>query len=124
MNNPMTTHGAVSWSELHATDTERSQAFYTQLFGWQSSTHDMSGCAYVELKVGGRGFGGVVGTRDNRAAWLNYFTVDDVDAACDTARRHGGCVVVGPFEGPPGRMARLADPDGAEFFVIAYRPAG
>jgi hypothetical protein len=31
--------------------------------------------------------------------------------------------VVEPFDASPGRIARLADPAGAEFFVIRYRPA-
>jgi predicted enzyme related to lactoylglutathione lyase len=47
------------------------------------------------------------------SAWLGYFTVDHVDAACATARKHGGRVVVEPFGAPPGRIARLADPGGA-----------
>lgn len=124
MSNPMTTHGAVSWNELHAAETQRSHDFYSSLFGWTAKGHDTPGGRYTELKVGERGFGGVVAAKTGPSAWLNYFTVDDVDAACDLARRKGGRVVVDPFDAPPGRIARLADPGGAEFFVITYRAAG
>lgn len=124
MNNPMTTHGAVSWSELHATETRLSHSFYSKLFGWETKTYDMPGGSYTELKLGDRGFGGVVSAEGGNSTWLNYFTVDDVDAACEMARDQGGRIVAGPFDAPPGRIARIADPGGAEFFVIAYRPAG
>lgn len=124
MNNPMTTHGAVSWSELHTKETKLSHDFYSSLFGWTTKSHDMSNGKYTELKVGDQSFGGVVAARNGATSWLNYITVDDVDAACETARRKGGRVVVEPFEAPPGRIARLADPGGAEFFVINYRQAG
>lgn len=124
MNNPMTTHGAVSWSELHTKETKLSHDFYSSLFGWNTRAHDMPNGKYTELKVGEQSFGGVVAAKDGATAWLNYITVDDVDVACATARRKGGRVVVEPFDAPPGRIARLADPGGAEFFVIKYRPAG
>lgn len=125
MNNPMTTHGAVSWSELHTGQTQDSHDFYSKLFGWNAKTHDMSnGSQYIELKVGDQGFGGVVTAGSGASRWLNYITVNDVDGACETALRKGGKVLVEPFDAPPGRIARLADPAGAEFFVIKYRPAG
>lgn len=124
MSNPMTTHGAVSWSELHTTETKKSHAFYSSLFGWTTASHKFPGGQYTELKIGDRGFGGVVTAKVTRTGWLNYITVEDVDAACETAEELGGRVVVPPFDAPPGRIARLADPAGAEFFVIRYRPAG
>jgi predicted enzyme related to lactoylglutathione lyase len=123
MTDPMTTHGALSWSELHTAETERSHDFYTKLFRWDTKVYDMPGGPYTELRLGERGFGGVVAASRRSSAWLGYFTVDDVDAACAAARTLGGRVVVEPFDAPPGRIARLADPAGAEFFVIRYRPA-
>lgn len=123
MSDPMTTHGALSWSELHTADAKRSHEFYSKLFRWETKLHDMPGGKYTELRLGERGFGGVVAAPGGGAAWLGYFTVDDVDAACAAARTLGGRVVAEPFDAPPGRIARLADPGGAEFFVIKYRPA-
>lgn len=124
MSNPMMTHGAVSWSELHAAETKLTHNFYSRLFGWETKTLKMPGGQYTELKLGDRGFGGVVGARGGNSAWLHYFTVDDVDETCNLARSQGGRIVVEPFDAPPGRIARIADPGGAEFFVITYRPAG
>lgn len=125
MNNRMTTHGAVSWSELHAKETTKLlHDFYHSLFGWSAKTYEMPTGKYIELKVGDQSFGGVVAAKSGAPAWLNYITVDNVDAACESALEKGGRVVVPPFDAPPGRIARLADPGGAEFFVIRYRAAG
>ena len=115
--------GTFSWAELVTSDAEAAKDFYTKLFRWDTKVYDMPGGPYTELRLGERGFGGVVAAPPGRSAWLGYFTVDDVDAACAAARTLGGRVVVEPFDAPPGRIARLADPGGAEFFVIKYRPA-
>ena len=48
-------------------------------------------------------------------AGIRYLTleVEDVDAAVEAVRRHGGSVTLAPFELRPGRrVAQVADPDG------------
>ena len=47
------------------------------------------------------------------ANWLVYFTVPDADAAAETTKAAGGQVVNGPVDIPVGRLAVLADPQGA-----------
>jgi predicted enzyme related to lactoylglutathione lyase len=48
--------------------------------------------------------------------WGTYFTVDDVDAACEVAATLGGQVIAEPFDvDVNGRMAVVADPGGAYF---------
>jgi predicted enzyme related to lactoylglutathione lyase len=45
------------------------------------------------------------------------FRISDVDAFCHEAMRHGCMVVVQPSDVHGMRIARLVDPDGAEFSV-------
>ena len=50
------------------------------------------------------------------ATWNTYIWVDDVDASVATAREAGGTVVSEPFDVmDAGRMAVVADPEGAAF---------
>ena len=50
------------------------------------------------------------------------FRIADVDAFCHDAIRHGCMVVVQPQEMHGMRIARLLDPDGAEFSVSSGGP--
>ena len=50
--------------------------------------------------------------------WGVYFAVDDTDKAAEIAKANGGTVLQEPMDIPPGRMAVLADPAGAMFYVI------
>ena len=50
------------------------------------------------------------------------FRIADVDAFCHEAIRHGCMVVVQPQEMHGMRIARLLDPDGAEFSVSSGGP--
>ena len=47
-----------------------------------------------------------------------YFGVADVDAALVTAAAVGGSVLSPAFDTPYGRMAALADPGGAPFWIV------
>lgn len=53
--------------------------------------------------------------------WGTYITVADVDETLQKAEALGGRVVMPAMDIPTvGRMALLADPQGATFMVIAY----
>ena len=47
-----------------------------------------------------------------------YFAVADVEATVASAERAGGRILQRDFDSPYGRMADLADPDGARFSVL------
>ncbi|MEV0326041.1 VOC family protein [Micromonospora echinospora] len=53
--------------------------------------------------------------------WMVYFAVSDPDDAAARAPRLGGRLLVPPRDVPTGRVAALADPNGAVFTVV--RPA-
>ena len=51
--------------------------------------------------------------------WLSYVSVEDVDAAAKAATANGGKLVEAPADLPEvGRMARIADPQGAEICLF------
>jgi uncharacterized protein len=54
-----------------------------------------------------------------RPAWVGYIGVDDVDASVDTIAAAGGSVLMPAMdlEGV-GRMAMVADPQGAPFYIM------
>jgi len=113
---------AVCWSELATWDTAQARDFYTGLFGW--ATKGAANMAtYLEFSVGGRPRGGLLpmdeGWKGIPSYWGIYFMVADCDATVAKAKELGASVRYGPFDAPGvGRMAMLADPQGAGFSVI------
>jgi uncharacterized protein len=57
--------------------------------------------------------------------WLNYFNVDDLDAAADRVKRAGGRIMEGPLEVSGGNwIARCRDSQGAAFALEGRRRDG
>jgi predicted enzyme related to lactoylglutathione lyase len=126
----------LPWTELHTPDTAAARTFYRTVFDWQQ--HDLraerGGCTVLRPAGGGPedGHGAIVQLPARQAAdgirshWLPYFAVLDADAAAVRAVRLGGSVRAAGRPVPGlGRLARLIDPHGAAFAVIAAdRPGG
>jgi predicted enzyme related to lactoylglutathione lyase len=77
---------------------------------------------YHVARLRGRDVAGVgsvpVDTPPTSPGWTTYVRVESADRAADDARSAGGSLVAEPFDAPPaGRMAVLADPEGATFCV-------
>lgn len=78
---------------------------------------------YAEWKLDGESIGGLMSMPPDVPAevppyWLVYFAVDDADATAAKATELGGQTMVA-MDTPAGRIAVLADPQGAVFAVIA-----
>jgi predicted enzyme related to lactoylglutathione lyase len=119
------THGAFSWSELMTTDPAATTAFYGQLFGWTVDTMDMGTGPYHVVKVGDTAVGGVMGIPPDGPPmpphWGSYVTVSNVDQTAARCAELGGQVMMPPMDIPKvGRMAVLADPQGAVLSVMQY----
>lgn len=73
-----------------------------------------------------QGIGGIVeepGTQPSEGGWGLYVTVYSVHDTLARAESLGGQVVGAAFDAPGvGRMAQVADPDGATLSIIAYQP--
>lgn len=99
--------------------------FYTEVLGWESQTMAMEGGDYPMLVANGRPIAGVQATRGNPEMagvpphWATYIAVDDVDARVLRVNQHGGSVVVPAMNIPGvGRMALIADPQGAHIWLF------
>jgi predicted enzyme related to lactoylglutathione lyase len=121
--------GTPAWNECVTPDPERAAAFYADVLGATTEEMDMGeqGTYRVLANVEGRQVAGVCapppGGEDARPHWNVYFMVDDADAALREAESLGGRVLAPAFDVPGiGRMAMVADPAGAMFWVMA--PAG
>ncbi|GAA1981878.1 VOC family protein [Kitasatospora viridis] len=118
--------GAPVWSELLTNDEPLAAAFYGSVFQRQVVEADPSAVARGEedatLRVEGHRVAGLRQTtdlRDGPPRWRIYFAVTDVDLTVRQCRALGGSVLVEPHDTPYGRVARLADPEGGRFSVVA-----
>jgi uncharacterized protein len=115
--------GAVVWTELLTHDTARASQFYARVFGWAAEAQ-AGPTPYTVFKTGGRLAGGMMPIADQTtgptaARWNVYFAVADCDAAAARAQALGGQVLVPPQDVPNvGRIAQVADPQGAPFAVV------
>ncbi len=116
---------AVCWVELATRDLARADTFYRGLFGWQ--TADFPGSP-MEYRTFGNADGQLGGMMQMTAEWGDipshwsiYVNVADVDASVTRALALGGTLMVPAFDIPSvGRIARINDPAGAGFYVIAF----
>jgi predicted enzyme related to lactoylglutathione lyase len=111
--------GALCWNELATTDVERAKAFFGELLGWQYEP-DESG--YASIKNGGRLNGGIRRQTEQERGippnWLPYFAVENTDDATRHAEHLGGRTISPATEIHIGRIAVIADPQGAAFVVF------
>jgi uncharacterized protein len=114
-------HGALSWNDLNTNDADTARSFFSELLGWTYEQVSEEPPYWV-IQNGGRSNGGVRVFTEEEANfpphWLPYLGSDSTDATASTATEAGGSVLVAPFDLPAGRVAVLADPQGAAFGVV------
>lgn len=116
--------GTFGWNELGTRDVPAAREFYGNVFGWTVEEQEMPGMGtYHVWKDGEASRGGMIdmtGMAPDEAPpnWLVYFTVADADAAAATTKSSGGQLLNGPIDIGVGRIAMLADPQGAFFAVM------
>ncbi|MEU9299975.1 VOC family protein [Streptomyces sp. NPDC048269] len=125
--------GSLCWTELYTGDVAAAAEFYRAVLGWEIGEMPFEGGTYTMAKPAGTteqaSFGGLVPISSDpvedaeRPYWTPYFEVADCDATAAKAEESGGKVRLTPvsMEGV-GRFAKLADPFGARFAVIASVP--
>ncbi|HEV8555981.1 MAG TPA: VOC family protein [Actinophytocola sp.] len=116
--------GAVSWNENMSRDWDGNKKFYNEVFGYEYGDMSSDEFSYATLDLQGRPVGGIgtlpPGTPDEMPAnWLTYFGVSDTDASLAKAVELGGSVVKEAFDTPNGRIAILADDQGAVFGIVS-----
>jgi predicted enzyme related to lactoylglutathione lyase len=115
--------GTPIWNELISPDLAAAMPFYTELLGvgWEAQQMD-GGMEYTCLVVDGNQVGGAMPPMMEGVPphWNVYFNVESVDDTIARVVELGGTVVAPAFDVPGvGRMAVLADPQGAMFNLMA-----
>lgn len=114
-------HGRPCWFEVNTRDAAKARDFYAML-GAGIETNKLEGMDYWTLNAEGQPRCGVLQMTeewgDLPPHWMVYFAVEDTDAAADRIKGLGGNVHHGPFDTPFGRIAVVADPQGAVFSIV------
>lgn len=117
--------GTPVWIETLSKDYDAAVDFYTAVFDWTLA--DMpSGNGQPRYATNGEGDDAHCGICEANAwlpdevpsFWRMYLQCDDVDATLERITELGGKVLDGPMDSPFGRLATVADPQGATFQVI------
>lgn len=118
---PTGTHGRFVWYDLLTPDPDAAVAFYRDVVGWSSKPFPGGDAPYT-MFVGPQGpLAGA--TKPVQAGlpprWVSNVYVDDVDQTAAKAVELGGRVLAPAADYPPvGRLAVLADPQGAPINIF------
>lgn len=115
--------GVPCWVDTSQPDPAAAAQFYGGLFGWEFEDVMPAGSDGVYLIGRIRGgdaaaIGSVMPGDSQPPVWNTYVWVDSADTAASQVQEAGGRVLAEPFDVlDSGRMAVLADPEGAVFSV-------
>ncbi|MGB8221403.1 MAG: VOC family protein [Polyangiales bacterium] len=117
------------WYELLTSDPDAAAAFYGAVLGWTASDSGQDGMDYRILNMRGVGVAGLMALppgaaeADMRPAWLGYLSVIDVDQSVASIVAAGGAEQMPAMDiASVGRIAMVADPQGASLYVMT--PSG
>ena len=114
--------GALCWNELYTSDLDAAKDFYGGVFGWEWNQFEQSPDPYFVIMNQGRSNGGVRKQSPQESGipphWIVYFTVENVDEAAGAVESSGGRTLAPAMDLGPGRIAVMADPQGAAFALF------
>lgn len=118
-------HGNPCWYELATSkgNLKPAEEFYGKILGWKVGDSGMEGFDYHLAKSGDDMVAGLMvmpeDVADMPPFWMIYFAVDDADKFVADAKAAGASVHRAPDDIPgTGRIALLADPQGAGFGIL------
>lgn len=122
-------HGTMCWHELNTRRAISAASFYGAVFGWEANeVPNEDGSSYTEWLLGDKTVCGMMPMDASTPAhvpphWLVHFAVNECDESVGQAVELGATLLVEPMDVPPGRLAVLADPQGALFAMIQLHPS-
>jgi uncharacterized protein len=122
--------GTLCWADLSTPDPQRASLFYSDLFGWKIVKEDEDPSHnYIHIVNGEEFIGGIPPAAHRNPTtpphWLPYFAVTDCDVTAAKAKQLGATFHLAPMTMENvGRMAVLADPQGAVFAIFQATPRG
>jgi hypothetical protein len=123
--------GSLIWEENMSRDWEANKAFYSAVYGYTYADMSGDGFQYATLSPAGSqpgpqtsigGIGAKADDDSSPACWSIYFAVDDTDESVDEVVKLGGSLLRPAWDTPYGRMAMVADPEGAAFALMSVAP--
>lgn len=124
MPTPTLIVGAPCWIDLYSSDTDKSSAFYSELFGWTAQPPQEGFGGYFVYTKDGKAVAGCMhndGSMGYPDAWGIHLMTDDVQRVAKEAPAHGGSVEMGPMDvAENGSSAMIKDPGGS--IVGAWQP--
>ena len=117
--------GVPCWVDTSQPDPDAAAAFYAGLFGWDVENVMAPDGTYLIGRIRGGDVGAVTGLTEGEppfARWNTYIWVESADETALKAAKAGGTILAEPFDvGPSGRMAVIADAEGAPFCIWEAR---
>jgi len=122
--------GDFIWYELITSDIAGAKSFYDAVVGWNiADKSDFPNDYRMIGRSDGKFAGGAMQITDDMAqhgakpTWLGYILVADVDRSVAAIEQAGGKTYMSAFDIPGvGRVAMVADPQGAPFYVMKPLP--
>lgn len=120
--------GSFTWHELLSRDPQASRDFLGAVFGYSWEPMEGAPMEYHVAKLDGKVVLGAMAVPPDMPAdvpshYNTYFAVADTDETVAKAIAAGGAALAQAFDSPFGRMAVLADPQGASFSIVAANPS-
>lgn len=119
------------WYELLTDNPGAAATFYGAVLGWTATDSGQPGMDYRIFSMHGAGVGGLMAIPPQaaksgmRPAWVGYISVADVDQSIARIVAAGGAQHMPPMDVPQvGRIAMVADPQGASLYVMKPIPSG
>jgi uncharacterized protein len=110
--------GSPCWVDIGSPNIDEAASFYQELFGWNVAGSDDTFGGYRTCELDESPVAGI-GPQQNENQppwWMTYFSVEDIVASVETAKKLGAEIAVESAElGTIGKLAVLVDPTGAVF---------
>ena len=119
--------GKIIWHDLLTDTPERTQVFYSELFGWEFRALPNKNINYMMIYHNGEMVGGLVDqnrlpTKEDISQWVVGLSVVDIEKSARVVEEAGGRVFTPPTSlGDRGHIAVVADSQGALFSLLQTR---
>jgi predicted enzyme related to lactoylglutathione lyase/uncharacterized protein YbaA (DUF1428 family) len=123
--------GDFIWYELLTTDADGAQAFYAKILPWAFNDSGQADMDYRIIRAPEHDVAGLMAITPEmaehgaRPVWLSYLAVDNVDQSVAAIEQKGGAVQMPAMDVPMvGRIAMVADPQGAPLYIMKPSASG
>jgi len=117
--------GKIVWHDLLTDDVSSVKSFYGGLFGWKFDNGGDPEAIYTTILFNGNPIGGIIhlenkeGEINYSSQWMEYISVEDVDAVFQEVKKQNCKVYREPFDiMNRGRIAIFADTRGALIAIV------